>query len=94
MVVLRQPTSDGLIGAQDLEAFLRSTTGLAAVVAGTVAALGVYSTTYLTNDRWGSSGADYFLLLGAMFTAFISAGTTFRFASNLEASHTPTRNDR
>jgi hypothetical protein len=92
LMVLRRAEEDDkqLVGLRDLDAYLRRPAGLAAIIVGSAAAVGVYSTTYLTNDTWGSSGADFLLLVTAMFTAFVSAGTAFRFVSNLEASRGPT----
>lgn len=91
LMVLRRPPGDGgkLLGMDDLNDLLRSPSGLAAVVTGAAAALGVYLSTYLSSNTWGSSGSDFFLLVGSMFTAFVSAATAFRFASNLESGGRP-----
>jgi hypothetical protein len=87
LMVLRRPpgVADERVGLRDLDAFLRKPSGVASVIAGTVAASGVYLTTYYTNDSWGA-GIDFYLLVAAMFSAFISAGTAFRFISNLDMS--------
>lgn len=96
LMVLRRPAGGGddPIGMGGLDAFLRRPSGIAAVVAGTAATVGVYTTTYLSNDTWGSAGGDFFLLVGAMFTAFVSAGTAFRFASNLGSGDRPALTSR
>ena len=87
LMVLRRPpgVADERVGLRDLDAFLRKPSAVASVIAGTVAAGGVYLTTYYTNDSWGA-GIDFYLLVAAMFSAFIAAGTAFRFISNLDMS--------
>ncbi|GAA2742760.1 hypothetical protein GCM10009868_13970 [Terrabacter aerolatus] len=61
--------------------FMTSPLGLASAVTGGAAALGVYASSYLGSATWGASTSDWLTLTGAMFGAFVTASTAFRFAN-------------
>lgn len=61
--------------------FMSSPLGLASTVTGGAAALGVYASAYLGSATWGASTSDWLTLTGAMFGAFVTASTAFRFAN-------------
>jgi hypothetical protein len=50
--------------------------GILSIGAGTVAAFGVYTATYLNGTAWGSDVTQYFTLFGAMFSAFLAGAAT------------------
>jgi hypothetical protein len=59
--------------------FLRyciSMIGVLSIAAGVIAALGVYSATYLSSVDWGSSATQPLALLGAMFGAFLAGASS------------------
>jgi hypothetical protein len=59
--------------------FLRyciSMIGVLSIAAGVIAALGVYSATYLSGVDWGSSATQPLALLGAMFGAFLAGASS------------------
>lgn len=56
--------------------WLRTRTGALAVGSGAVASYVAFSATYLANDTWGASLLQYSALVGATFTAFVTASTT------------------
>ncbi|GAA2487962.1 hypothetical protein [Terrabacter carboxydivorans] len=60
---------------------MSSPLGLASTVTGGAAALGVYASAYLGSATWGASTSDWLTLTGAMFGAFVTASTAFRFAN-------------
>jgi hypothetical protein len=82
MVTLKQGDNEK-IAAKDFEEFLKTPTGLAAIIAGTASALTVYLSTYISSDTWGSSSVQYVTLFFSMFGAFVASGTAFRWATNL-----------
>lgn len=74
------------INLDSLVTFLGSWLGLASVVTGGAAALGIYASLYLGSPSWGVSTSEWLGLIGAMFGAFVTAGTAFRFAAVLNPS--------
>lgn len=60
----------------DFVDFYATMLGVLSISAGTVAAFGVYSATYLNSTTWGSSSGQVFTLVGAMFSAFLAGAAT------------------
>jgi hypothetical protein len=50
--------------------------GVLSIAAGVIAAVGVYSASYLNNNSWGYTVSQPLALLGAMFTAFLAGAAT------------------
>lgn len=70
-------TNSSAFELREMLSWLGKVGGLAAVVTGVVAALAVYSATYLKDPSWGTSVLQVLALYGAMFSAFLtSAGIT------------------
>ena len=65
----------GALSITKFQNFVISRNGILAIGAGTVAAVGVYSATYLSGPTWGSSSAQVLTLVGAAFAAFATAST-------------------
>lgn len=56
--------------------WLGSWSGLLTVASGSVAAYVAYSATYLSNAVWGTSVTQFTAIVGAVFTAFVTAAST------------------
>jgi hypothetical protein len=52
--------------------WIRTVDGIVAVVAGSVAAFGVYVAVYLRDPTWGSSALQPLTLHGGMYSAFVT----------------------
>lgn len=68
--------ADAAIDLYCFFAWLRTWTGLLAVATGSIAAYVAYSATYLSNAVWGTSVTQFTAIVGAVFTAFVTASTT------------------
>lgn len=66
--------------------WLGTWTGVLAVASGSVAAYVAYAATYLSNVVWGTSVTQYTAILGAVFTAFVTAATTIIAGSQMRGS--------
>lgn len=96
-VIRNEPTSASTpspidrapLSIAEVARFMSSPLGLASGVTGGAAALGVYASSYLGSATWGASTSDWLTLTGAMFGAFVTASTAFRFA-NVVSNPPPT----
>ncbi len=86
LMVLRRGDGNQEFGVSDFDSFLRTPSAIAAVIAGTASATTAFSTVYIASDTWGSSLGEFLSLTATTFTAFVAAGTAFRFAANLSTS--------
>lgn len=78
--------ADEPIRFHDFFGWLRKWRGLFAVSTGTVAAYVAYSATYLSNSVWGTSVTQFTAIVGAVFTAFVTAATTIIAGSRMGRS--------
>jgi hypothetical protein len=74
--VLRQKKPGTLAFGWDFLSYCISMLGVLSIAAGVVAALGVYSATYLSSIDWGSAATQPLTLLGAMFSAFLAGASS------------------
>jgi hypothetical protein len=72
--------------ARQFGRWLRTSSGVFAVVAGGIAAVTAFFATYMQAVDWGSSGSQFLSLFGAMFTAFVAAGTAARVVNRKPSS--------
>ena len=74
--VLRQKKANDRAVGSEFVKWCYSMIGVLSIAVGTVAAVAVYSATYLHSDSWGSSPEQPIALLGAMFTAFVAGAAS------------------
>lgn len=77
VVHTRRAPDKSAIALREFVRWLGSTEGVVSTVTGGIAAIGVFTATYLRDPTWGSSSLQSITLFGAMFTAFVTtAGLT------------------
>jgi len=77
VVHTRREPDKSAIALKEFMHWLGSTEGVVSAVTGGIAAIGVFTATYLRDPTWGSSSLQSITLFGAMFTAFVTtAGIT------------------
>jgi hypothetical protein len=77
VVHTRRAPDKSAIALREFLRWLGSTEGVVSTVTGGIAAIGVFTATYLRDPTWGSSSLQSITLFGAMFTAFVTtAGIT------------------
>ena len=74
--VLRQKKPGTLAFGWDFLSYCTSMLGVLSITAGVIAALGVYSATYLSSTDWGSAATQPLTLVGAMFSAFLAGASS------------------
>jgi hypothetical protein len=74
--VLRQKKPGTLAFGWDFLSYCTSMLGVLSIAAGVIAALGVYSATYLSSTDWGSAATQPLTLVGAMFSAFLAGASS------------------
>ncbi|HEY7875141.1 MAG TPA: hypothetical protein VIG64_08470 [Actinomycetota bacterium] len=77
-VLRRESTDEVVLSANGFREFFRwcaKWNGLFAVVGGSAAAITAFGATYLSSPDWGSGVMQALSLIGAMFTAFVTAAS-------------------
>lgn len=74
--------SDRRFGNLEFAGWLGRRDSLISVATGLVGVSAVYTGTYLKAEDWGATSTAFLALVGAVFTAFITAATAGKLASN------------
>lgn len=77
------------ISVENFRHFLTRRTGVLAFSSGSVAAYVAFAATYLQNGTWGTTVAQVTAIIGAVFSAFVTAAATILAGSGHEDSAPP-----
>jgi hypothetical protein len=95
-VLRRESTDEVVLSAAGFREFFRwcsKWNGLFAVVGGSAAAITAFGATYLSSPDWGSGVMQALSLIGAMFTAFVTAASALAKKSVEPETETETVRD-